>query len=1118
MKSQLNKSERNASRYKGLYGALLLHLAFLASVLLPFSVLADTVLLYSSSNQIYGVNLDSGDENLITSASLSPTVNALAVNSRHGLVYYGDNTSIYYWDASLGTGPGSHALINNFENGFFTAPIHNLNSTGGSFLNGSYYIGSEDDNGFIEELYELTMSADGRQIADVRALNLHTACACNKFQLGGFGDIAVIDSTGGPVIYGSSTDLTRDGQGTHAGIWRFELSNNNWELLANGVGGQLAASLDGRVFTNVGNNISRVDLNSGVTTGQTFHTTRSAIWDFTGAFSYDFGDAPDSYGAAMHLDDGQDLSIYVGALKPDNESYSQHSGVGGEDGLGDNQNGVNDEDALGYIPELSIGDTDFSIQIDCSSGYVSAWLDFNLNGQFDFNERSTAYPTQCIGGNANLSWSGFNITSAGTSYLRIRTASVAAEISRPTGMASSGEVEDHEVTLLGTSIMSGNCPAGSVSHVYRSKDVPKNYQGRGWYSSVIDVPDSLVITDLNVLSFNATHRTQNGLYFFLRKDNTTRRLYANTCRANQGFTMGFDDEAISAPLCPPVAGTFYRPTQRLSVYDSTNASGEWELLFYNRLGSNSGSINNWELEVCAEGVVNTVADIRLGKIVDVNGRTVTVTLLIRNSGNTVLSNVDLTDNLDSVFGVGNHSMVSAPQVLDSPSSFIANSAYTGLSNADSLLVGLGTLQPGEEVRVQFSVEVAYDSNASGSSYFNQASVEALSAGSEFISDLSSTGLNLDIDEDIPTPISLNNGVKVSGVVFEDSSTELSTSHDGIQQVAEIGVSQRVVRVLDSATGNELASTLSLVDGSWSVDIDAAYINHPVEVVVSPATSTQFISESPLNSDASNADGRVTFVLLADSDRNVANVGIVSNPTLKLDQSANVEVGQSILYEHVYTASTHGRLKLFLMGTSSSLAGNSWSYNLYHDLDCDGVVNGADYTINAVIDVVYKQELCVLVEVSANANANAGDSLSIELSSTLNPTDPVSLSHSVSFNLQNKDITTLVSAGVGNLVLEKSVRNVTLGEQANASNSALPGHTLEYTIRYSNTGNGNVNDLVINDESPAFTQIESASAECVDTPASMDCSADVSGTQLKWIFNGVLSPSAVGQVRYRVVLD
>jgi len=222
---------------------------------------ASTVFIYSSQNQVHGVNLTTGQQALLTTASLSPTVNALGFNSEKGLVYYGDGTSIYYWDPSLGSGANSHAAINNFENGAFQEQLQNIDSAGGSFLNGKYYIGSETDNGFIEELYELTMSTDGRQLVSVTALGLHAACNCSEVQIGGFGDIAALEEGGSPVIYGSSADITNDNQGTHTGIWRFDLGNGSWTLLNdNGQGGQLSGGLDGRLYTNIGRSIREVNI------------------------------------------------------------------------------------------------------------------------------------------------------------------------------------------------------------------------------------------------------------------------------------------------------------------------------------------------------------------------------------------------------------------------------------------------------------------------------------------------------------------------------------------------------------------------------------------------------------------------------------------------------------------------------------------------------------------------------------------------------------------------------------------------------------------------------------------------------------------------------------------
>ncbi len=1080
--------------------------------------MADTVFLYSSVNQIYGVNIDSGDEVFITSASLSPTVNALAVNDTQGLIYYGDDTSIYYWDSALGTGPGSHALINNFENGFFQAPIHNINSTGGSYLNGFYYIGSEDDNGFIEELYELRMSADGRQIVSMRELNLQDACNCSQFQLGGFGDIAVLDSLNGPVIYGSSTDLTNAGLGTHAGIWRFELATSNWTLLANGVGGQLAASLDGRMFTNVGRDIRELNTVTGAVSSQTLFSTDSNIWDFTGGFSFDFGDAPDSYGAASHLVGGQNNFVFIGQTPPDNESFSQHSGVGGVDGLGDDNTGVDDEDALSTTPQLNVGDTDFSLDLQCSSGYVAAWIDFNLNGQFDFNERNTQHPVSCNAGIAQLNWTGFSIAGAGTAYIRIRSAADGGEIYRPTGIAASGEVEDFRVVFVDDTAASGNCPAGSVSHIFNSTDVPKTYSGRMANTSVITVPDSLIITDLNLLNWNATHLTQRRLYFNLRKGGTRRRLFGNTCTANQGFTLNFDDQAVSSMPCPPVAGAYYRPQQSLSVFNGDDAQGDWLLEVWNFERSNRGRINSWALEVCAVGVVDEEPDLRLGKIAEVDGRVVTVTLLARNTGDTALNNVVLVDNLDAVFGIDNYSLLATPEILTAPAGFTINASYTGQSGFDSLLNSSSTLAAGEEISVRFSVDVAYADNNGNSNYSNQAVVTGLTQAGEIIEDLSSTGLDLSVDADVPTPIALSNVVSVSGVVFHDTSADASTSHDGIQAQSEQGEAGRVVSVIDTATGIQIATSVTAADGSWSTSLDASYVNQPVEIILAPVSTQQVISESPLNTDSANADGKVTLLVQADANLNTVDFGIIDRPSLLLDNSRNIAPGESTLYEHTYTVPTHGLLQVDLTGSSSSPSAQ-WSYSVHHDVNCDRQLGSTDVEIVSDLNVTYEQVVCLLVEVGASSSAVSGDSVSVDLNTNLLPIDPALISHNINIELSNQDITRILASEAGNLVLEKSVSNITKGEQpVNDQNRALPGHVLEYSINYVNTGNGNINNLVINDESPAFTQIDASSVQCAQTPAPLTCAPALNGSQLQWNFSGSLSPGEGGQVRYRVRVD
>lgn len=1099
---------------------VLARMFWLVLLLFPLPGLADTVLIYSSVNNLYGVNLTSNKETFLTSASLSATVNALAVNSTEGLVYYGDQTSIYYWDPALGTGPGAHVLINNFENGFIQAPVHNLNSTGGSYLDGKYYIGSETDNGFIEDIYELTMSADGRQLVAARALDIHAACQCSEVQLGGFGDIAVIDRAGGPVIYGSSADLTATNQGTYAGIWQYDLISSTFTLLADGVGGQMAKTLDGEIYSNAGNRIQKLNLTTGQLSNQTLLATNNAIWDFTGGFSFDFGDAPDSYGGASHLVEGSgSSSIHIGLTPPDNEAYTQHAGAGGNDGLGDDQNGIDDEDAVAVIPNIKVGDSSYTLITACSGGNLAAWIDFNLNGTFDFNERNSNHPIQCIAGNAIFSWTGFQVPFDGVSYLRIRTANDADDVFRPTGFATSGEVEDHRVNFTDVNVGVGGCPAGNLSHIYKSEDVPKSYSGNQNNPTVstINVPDSLIVTDINILNFNAEHRWQSRLYFVLERNRNFVFLYGNACRQNNSFNLNFDDEANSGVGCLPSVGETALPQRPLSVFDGSDAQGEWQMQVYNYTNGNRGIINSWALEVCALNPGGSEANIILGKAAEVAGRNVTITLAVQNNGEQELKNIELNDGLDEVFGVGNYSVVSPPNIILSPPGFTANLLYTGQPGATSVLIADGALLPGQEIRVQFTVEVGYNSPDDLSVFKNQARVNAVSETSEELVDLSNTGFDFSIDLDNPTIIALDDVLEISGVVFEDTSVSEQTAHDGVQQAGELGVSGRPVSIIDVASGNVLATAVTVADGSWTALIGSEYLNQLIDVVVTDVSNTQFISELPLDNNASNTDGKVSLLVQAEPEINVANVGVIDKPSLVLSQSGNAVAGESVFYHHTFSSPTYGRVKFGLDATQSGLS-NNWIQTLYHDQNCNQQVDGSDYQISNIVDVRYNETVCLTIEIKTPANGSAGESQSLELTSYMLPADASASNHNVSFANSVIDVTTLISDGVGNLVLDKSVVNITLGGQPLSQNSAKPGDVLEYTIAYRNTGSGGINDLVVTDEAPAYTQIEPGSMQCAQTPAAMACAPSVSGAQINWQFQGSLPPGQSGAVSYKVKIE
>lgn len=187
----------------------------------------------------------------------------------------------------------------------------------------------------------------------------------------------------------------------------------------------------------------------------------------------DFGDAPESYGDAgafMHQSwEGGIIPVGVSNLFDDVAFAVPAAGDVGlgtvidaeerpaysDDALGDDLHGAQDEDLI--IPariDAHPGETFTLPPIMCGTGaQVAGWIDWNRNGSFDDGERSSV--ASCATGSATLSWqvpdAGVGRMVEGASFVRIRSASDASQLSSPVGMTNDGEVEDHAVTLFSPS-------------------------------------------------------------------------------------------------------------------------------------------------------------------------------------------------------------------------------------------------------------------------------------------------------------------------------------------------------------------------------------------------------------------------------------------------------------------------------------------------------------------------------------------------------------------------------------------------------------------------------------------------------------------------------------------
>ena len=163
----------------------------------------------------------------------------------------------------------------------------------------------------------------------------------------------------------------------------------------------------------------------------------------------DFGDAPDSYstlvtanGPLHKIVDG----LLLGATLDDEGNGQPSANADGDDLNG----AVDDEDGV-TLPATWIPGQNYTVPVAVTgSGFLDAWFDWNRDGDFLDAGEQVATNQAVSTGTTNLS-----VTAPATwvtsdpSYARFRLCAISGECSTPTGAATSGEVEDYRLTIVG---------------------------------------------------------------------------------------------------------------------------------------------------------------------------------------------------------------------------------------------------------------------------------------------------------------------------------------------------------------------------------------------------------------------------------------------------------------------------------------------------------------------------------------------------------------------------------------------------------------------------------------------------------------------------------------------
>lgn len=526
----------------------------------------------------------------------------------------------------------------------------------------------------------------------------------------------------------------------------------------------------------------------------------------------------------------------------------------------------------------------------------------------------------------------------------------------------------------------------------------------------------------------------------------------------------------------------------------------------------------------------------------VSGNDVTYEFTLENHGNTPVTNISLSDDLDAVFGAGNYVLTVAPAFGANPGTLTLASGYTGSGGGSVLLdaADAGSLAVGANALIRFAVRVTsvVDMGAGAGVYSNQVELFGEDPDGNVISDLSVDGGNPDPDDnEIPdeqsaTVSTVVQTILIEGIVFEDNGVNGAIVHNGIRDGDEALLAGVVVEARDG--GTLIASAVSSANGQYALSVPASYGNTLIQISTVETTAalsvSEFFREDPGNTGPV-ADGSVPLTpQLSFVGAYKIDFGRVQQPSWSPDSIAEQTPAATLYYSHRYLPRTSGTLSFALTGVSSQPANSAWQATLFRDVNCNAILDSGEPALSASLPVSDDTDpmVCVLAKVFVPADASGGDSFRHTITATLTLDDPLATGHAVISVLEVTDITTVIAAGEGRLELFKTVQNVSTGGGMVTVNNALPGHVLRYSIEFVNAGNGSLSELLISDSTPAFSALASpvncpvtlptgVSACQVIAPTGAQNQAGYSG-EVQWEFAGTMVAGAIGEVGYDIVVD
>ena len=351
---------------------------------------------------------------------------------------------------------------------------------------------------------------------------------------------------------------------------------------------------------------------------------------------------------------------------------------------------------------------------------------------------------------------------------------------------------------------------------------------------------------------------------------------------------------------------------------------------------------------------------------------------------------------------------------------------------------------------------------------------------------------------------------LSGKVFKDNGTGGGTANDGVKNGSEIGLGGVTVRLTD-VTGSTLYDTATTDgNGDYTLLVPNSVANGATLKITEtnpPAHLSTGASVGDTGGTYDRASDTVTFTYTTGTAYSGVNFGDVpENSFVNDSQQANLP-GTFVLHPHSFTAGSAGSLSLSVSSLPNpSISG--WTQVIYRDANCNGQLDPGETAVTGAISVSAGDKVCILIKefIPGIAPFNAQDQLTVTAAFTWTGASPA-----LSTNTTRIDLTTVGNPTTAGLTLLKAVDKET----------ALPGEVLTYTVTYANHSSAALTNIVIFDQTPAFTTFSSAghgalpnsvSAIAVTSPG-----VGASGA-IKWTFTGSLAPASASTVSFSVTVS